>query len=182
MEDKKEGRLAINGRLVRKKYTYSPEALARRAERKRRRMSNEVEPCTANVTNNTMNQLQSIKLTKALANSIGAGGDKLNINFAPVTIINSTGPAQPVTDYKFTNFEDQLWNIIENLPPPKLQNLRKFAMRVCLNKFSTVYGTQSKVASYLDLQRTYVNRIKSELEEDELFGSGTINMIPEEGV
>jgi len=174
--DTNDVKLAINGRLIRKKYTYSPEAIVRREERKRLRevkKRSKQNGSAVSIKNNIMTQKQDIKISQALIDSLG-GSDRININYSPVMITQvNDGPTRAVTDYKFKDFEDQLWEIIENLPPPKLENLRKFAFRVCLNKFSGRHASRTKVAEYLDMQRTYISRINRELSEDPVFGGST---------
>jgi hypothetical protein len=171
--DTKDVRLSVNGRLVRRKHDYSPEAVARRAEKKRLKEIKKADCTEVNSKNNIMTQNQSIHITKSLIKGLGSE-DRININYSPVMITQiNDGPDKPVTDYKFKEFEDQLWEIIENLPPPKLENLRKFAFRVCLNKFSGRYAARTKLAKYLDMQRTYISKMHCDLKEDSLFGDET---------
>lgn len=115
-----------------------------------------------NKTTNQMTQNQNITITKALVKDLGEG-DKININYAPIMIVHKE--AEKV-EAPLDNIQELMWTILESLPPPKMENLRKLAMKTCISK---IKGT-NKIAEYFDFQRTYISRLKWELKIDPIFG------------
>ena len=111
-----------------------------------------------------LTQSQSINITKGVLKNIGSR-DKISINYAPIMIVNEAGeePRKP----KLSDLQEMMWAILESLPHPKFQNLRKLAMKTCLEKIPH----QTKLAEYLQMQRTYMSQQKALLATDPLFCS-----------
>lgn len=163
----KNTKLVIISNKPRKLYTYSPGALARMEERKRIKSETAKANKTvveATIRNTNLNQTQNITISKGLIKSLGEG-DRININYSPVMVVS----ADKEPKSKFSELQELMWHIIDSLPNPKLKNLRKLAVKTCLDRFSNLYGAGQRTAEYLDLQRTYVSKIKMELKDDSLF-------------
>lgn len=109
--------------------------------------------------NNNLMQNQSITISKAVLRGVG-NKDKININFSPIMIVNQTGELP-----NYDDMQEMLWAIINALPHPKLRNLRKLAMKTCLQKIPK----QKDLAKFLQMQRTYMSQQKSLLSGDPLF-------------
>ena len=62
-----------------------------------------------------------------------------------------------------------LWHIIKKLPSPKIINLRRFAFHVCIKKYQEKKYGFTELSRFLQMQRTYISRIKSELAEEGVF-------------
>jgi hypothetical protein len=108
-------------------------------------------------SNTKLNQIQDIKITKAVMKDLGEG-DKININYSPTMIVqNNNAHEVPLTD-----IEVMMWTILETLEEPKLDNLRYLAIDTILKKFSPYAGPVKKTAEYLDMQRTYISRLKAD--------------------
>ena len=106
-------------------------------------------------------QSQSLNITKGVLKNVGST-EKININFAPVMIVNEKSePERP----HLNDLQEMLWVIIESLPHPKFQNLRKLAMKTCLEKIPR----KKDVSIYLQMQRTYISQQKTSLNNDPLF-------------
>lgn len=111
---------------------------------------------------NNLTQNQSITITKAVLRGV-TGEDKININYAPVMIVNQAAEQPSISD-----MQEMLWVIINSLPNPKLRNLRKLAVKTCMQKIPK----QTELAKYLKMQRTYMSKQKKELAQDPLFTIG----------
>lgn len=114
-----------------------------------------------------MNQTQKISITKAALKDLGGtDNSKININYQPIMIVSEgnkeedKGILAPIPELR-----ELVWAVLEQLPNPKLQNLRKLAIITVVEKLQS----QTKAAKYLNMQRTYMSRIMSEAEKDGLF-------------
>lgn len=107
-------------------------------------------------------QVQDLKITKALLKEVG--GDSINIDYRPIMIVNdNSGENETVPVHEM---QEVLWGVLLSLPDPKLLNLRKLAVKTCIDKIKR----NVEVASFLGFTHgTYVSQLKKELKEDPLF-------------
>lgn len=110
-----------------------------------------------------MTQNQSINITKAVVRGLG-DGDKININYAPIMIV-SNDPSGDTDKPALTQLEELMWTLLESLPEPKMESIRKLAVHTALKKIRR----SDRTAEYFGFQRTYISRLKWELNADPLF-------------
>jgi len=115
-----------------------------------------------------LNQSQKINITKAVLKDLGGDDNtSININYQPIMIVNEGTNAEEREGMliPFSELSELVWTLLEQLPNPKIQNLRKLAIVTVIERLQST----KKAAEYLNMQRTYMSRIMTEARDDGLF-------------
>jgi len=114
-----------------------------------------------NMSDIKLNQIQSLKITKALMKEWTADQSQININYQPVMIVGQ----KEEESLDLNDLEVLILVILEKLPKPKIKNLSRLAYHACFSKFSGLRNFRTKAADYLGVQRSglyhYVNEFKA---------------------
>jgi len=108
-----------------------------------------------------VNQIQSLKMTKAFARAVREGLEKsetdaggndnsvININYQPISVVNF----EEQGSFNLNETETLVWAILEKLPKPKLKHLSRLAVHTCFLRFKGIRGSKRITAEYLGLKR-----------------------------
>jgi len=112
---------------------------------------------------NSIVQKADIKITKAALKTVGDGN--LAVNQFQVVNRFKVGEEGVDLDPK----ESVMWALVDDIPHPKLINLKRYLVYVCLKRFRYFKSPIEAVSDFLKKPVKYVERVQGEIQDDGVF-------------